>query len=172
MTAASYAEHLEANRTDLYERLHGGRYTASPVKRVWLDKEDGSQRPIGMPAFEDNIVQRAVTMLVGAVYEQDFHDCSHSFREGHSPHQALHELREQCMELNIGWIVDADVSGCFDSLDHGLLRDVIRKRVNDGGILRLIGKWLHAGVLDGEQLTYPEQGTPQGGVSALRSAQR
>jgi len=164
VTAAAYAEHLEANLTDLYERLRGGRYTAPPVKRTWLDKEDGSQRPIGMPTFEDKIVQRAVTMLMGAVYEQDFHDGSHGFREGHSPHQALQEGREQCMELNIGWIVDADVSGFFDSLDHGLLQDVIRKRVNDRGILRLIGKWLHAGVLEGEQVTYPEKGTPQGGV--------
>jgi group II intron reverse transcriptase/maturase len=164
VTAATYAEHLEANLTDLYERLRSGRYTALPVKRTWLDKEDGSQRPIGMPTFEDKIVQRAVTMLLGAVYEQAFHDFSHGFREGHGPHQALHELREQCRELNIGWIVDADVSGFFDNLDHGLLRDVIRQRVNDGGILRLIGKWLHAGVLEGEQVTYPEKGTPQGGV--------
>jgi retron-type reverse transcriptase len=151
VTAAASAEHLEANLTDLYERLRSGRYTAPPVKRTWLDKEDGSQRPIGMPAFEDKIVQRAVTMLLGAVYEQDFHDFSHGFRQGHSPHQALQELREQCMELNIGWIVDADGSGFFDSLDHDLLREVIRKRVSDGGLLRLIGKWRHAGVRDGEQ---------------------
>jgi retron-type reverse transcriptase len=162
VTAAPAAEHLEANLTDLYERLRSGRYTAPPVKRVWLDKADGSQRPIGMPAFEDKIVQRAVTMLLGAVYEQDFQDFSHGFREGHSPHQALHEVREPCMELTIGWIVDADVSGFFDSLDHGLLRDVIRKRVKDGGILRLIGKWLHAGVLDGEHLTVPREGHPAG----------
>ena len=165
VTAAAYAEHLEANLTDLYERLRSGRYTAPAVKRTWLDKEDGSQRPIGMPTFEDKIVQRAVTMLLGAVYEQDFQDYSHGFREGHSPHQALQELREQCLEGNIGWIVDADVSGFFDSLDHGLLQEVIRKRVNDGGLLRLIGKWLHAGVLEGEQVTYPEKGTPQGGVT-------
>jgi len=103
-------------------------------------------------------------MLLGAIYEQDFHDCSYGFREGRSPHQALQELREQCMEKNIRWMVDADVSGCFDSLDHGLLRDVIRKRVKDGGLLRLLGKWLHAGVVEGDGLTYPEQGTPQGGV--------
>ena len=150
VTAAAYAEHLEANLTDLYERLQSGRYTAPPVKPTWLDKADGSQRPIGMPTFEDKIVQRAVTMLLGAVYEQDLQDFSPGFREGHSPHQALHELREQCLELNIGWIVEADVSGFFDSLDHGLLRDVIRKRVNDGGLLRRIGNWLHAGVLEGE----------------------
>jgi group II intron reverse transcriptase/maturase len=167
VTAARYAEPLEANLTDLYERLRSGRYTAPPVKRTGLDKEDGSQRPLGMPTFEDKIVQRAVTMLLGAVYEQDFHDCSRGFREGHSPHQALQEVREQGMELNSGWIVDAEVSGCFARLDHGLFQDVIRQRVKDGGILRLIGKWLHAGVLEGEQGTYPEKGTPQGGVRTL-----
>ena len=137
------------------------------MKRAWLDKEDGSQRPIGIPAFEDTIVQWAVTLVLGAVYEQAFQDFAHGFREGHSPHQALQELQEQCMALNIGWIVDADVSGFFDSLDHGLLQDVIRKRVNDGGIWRLMGKWLRAGVLEGEQVTYPEKGTPQGGVRIL-----
>jgi group II intron reverse transcriptase/maturase len=162
--AATYAEHLEANRIDVYERRRSGRSTALPVKRTWLDKEDGSQRPIGMPAFEDTSVQRAGTMLWGAVDAQDVHDGSHGFREGHSPHQALQEVREPCMELNIGWIVEADVSGCFDNLDHGLVRDGIRKRVKDGGIRRLIGTWRHAGVLEGEQVTYPEQGTPQGGV--------
>ena len=103
-------------------------------------------------------------MLLGAIYEQDFHDFSHGFREGHSQHQALRELREQCMNMNIGWIADADVSGFFDNLDRGLLREFIKRRVNDGGILRLIGKWLNAGVLEGEILTYPEKGTPQGGV--------
>jgi RNA-directed DNA polymerase len=134
------------------------------VKRTWLDQEDGRPRPIGLPAFADTIVQRAVTMLWGAVDAQAFHDCSHGFRHGPSPHQALQELREQGLELNIGWIVDAEVRGCFDSLDHDLLREVMRKRVSDGGLVRLIGKWRHAGVLDGEQFTDPEQGTPQGGV--------
>ena len=120
VTAASYAEHLEATLTDLYERLRSGRSTAPPVKRVWLDTEDGSQRPIGMPAFEDKMVQRAVTMLLGAVYAQDVHDGSHGVREGHSPHQARQEVREPCLELNVGWIVDAAVSGGFDRVDHGL----------------------------------------------------
>ena len=90
------------------------------MKRTWLDKADGSQRPIGLPAFEDKSVQRAVTMLLGAVDAQDVQDGAHGVREGHRPHQALPEVREQGMELNIGWIVDADVSGFFDSLDHGL----------------------------------------------------
>jgi len=120
VTAAAYAEHLEANLTDLDERRRSGRYTAPPVKRTWLDKEDGSQRPIGMPACADTSVQRAVTRLWGAVSAPDVHDGSHGVREGHSPHQALQEVREPCLEWHSGWIVDADVRGCFDSLDHGL----------------------------------------------------
>ena len=92
----------------------GGRYQAPPVKRRWLAKADGSQRPIGLPTFADKIVQRAVTMLLGAIYEQDFHEFSHGFRPGHSAHQALSELRERCVGQRINWIVDADVSGFFD----------------------------------------------------------
>ena len=164
MTAAKYAENLEENLQDLYERLRNGQYRAMPVERVWLDKEDGRKRPIGKPVLEDKIVQRAVAMLLEAVYEQDFHDFSYGFREGRSPHQALHELREQCMGMNIGWIVDLDVCGFFDNLDRGMLREVLKQRVNDGGIIRLIGKWLNAGVIDGEDMIYPERGTPQGSV--------
>ncbi len=164
VTAEEYAKNLDENLRDLYERLRSGRYKASPVERAWLDKEEGGKRPIGKPAFEDKIVQRAVVMLLGAVYEQDFYDFSHGFREGHSQHQALHELWEQCRRMNINWIVDADVSGFFDNLDHGWLRKIIKQRVNDGGMLKLIGKWLNAGVVEGEILTYPEKGTPQGGV--------
>jgi RNA-directed DNA polymerase len=164
VTAQQYAEELETNLADLYERLRSGSYKAPAVKRKWLDKEDGSKRPIGIPTFEDKIVQRAVVMLRGAIYEQDFHDFSHGFREGHSPHQALEQIREQCMEWNINWIVDADVSACFDSLDHTLIVELIRKRVNDGAILKLIGKWLNAGVIEGKTLTYREAGSLQGGV--------
>jgi RNA-directed DNA polymerase len=164
VTAEAYAAALEANLADLHARLCSGRYYAPPVKRAYVPKEDGSQRPIGMPAFEDKVVQRAVAMLLGAIYEQDFHDCSYGFREGRSPHQALHVLRERCMQEHIGWIVDADVSAFFDSLDHDLLCEVLRQRVNDGAILRLLRKWLRAGVLEGETLSYPERGSPQGGV--------
>jgi RNA-directed DNA polymerase len=164
VTAQDYAEHLDENLRDLYDRMRSGRYQAPPVERVWLDKEDGSKRPIGKPTFEDKIVQRAVAMLLGAIYEQDFQDFSYGFREGRSPHQALSELREQCLGKNIHWIIDADISGFFDSLDHDLLREVLRQRVKDGSILRLIGKWLTAGVIEGSDLTYPEAGSPQGGV--------
>ncbi len=164
VTAEEYAENLEGNLKGLHERLRKGRYVAPPVERVWIDKVDGGKRPIGKPAFEDKIVQRAVVMLLGAVYEKEFYDFSHGFREGHSQHQALQELLEQCQQKKIGWIVDADVSGFFDNLDHGKLREIIKQRVNDGGILRLIGKWLKAGVQEGKNLMYPERGTPQGGV--------
>lgn len=164
VTAKDYAKNLEANLSDLRERLRWGTYIAPPVERAWLDKEDGGKRPIGKPTFEDKIVQRAVEMVLYVIYDVNFYDFSHGFRKGHSQHMALRELREQCLRLNIGWIVDADVSGFFDNLDHGLLRKFIKRRVNDGGILRLIGKWLKAGVLEGEQLTHPEKGTPQGGV--------
>jgi RNA-directed DNA polymerase len=164
VTAEAYAEHLDENLRDLHERLRSGRYQAAPVERVWIEKEDGSQRPIGKPAFEDKIVQRAVAMLLEAIYEQDFLDCSYGFRPGRSPHAALHELRERCMNEGMGWIVDADVSGYFDSIDRICLREVLRKRVNDGSILRLIGKWLRAGVMDHGELTHPETGVVQGGV--------
>ena len=103
-------------------------------------------------------------MILEAIYHQDFHQFSHGYRKDHSPHQALQELREKCRKLNIRWIVDADVSGFFDNLDHALLREFIKRRINDGGILRLIGKWLNAGVLEAGALSYPDKGTPQGGV--------
>jgi len=166
VTATQYAEHLEDNLRDLHERLRDNRYVAPPVERVWIEKEGGKKRPIGKPRFEDKIVQRAVVMILEAIFEQDFHAFSHGFRKGHSPHQALHELREQCRTLHINWRVDADVSGSFDNLDWGFLREFIQQRVKDGGILRLIGKWLHAGVLEAGELTHPDKGTPQGGVAS------
>ena len=164
VTAQAYAEHLDDNLRDLHERLRSGRYQAPPVERVWLEKDDGGQRPIGKPTFEDKLGQRAVAMLLEAIYEQDFCDSSYGFRQGRSPHNALHALRERCMTEEIGWIVDADVSGYFDSIDGTRLREVLRKRVNDGRIMRLLGKWLRAGVMEDGALTHPETGVPQGGV--------
>jgi RNA-directed DNA polymerase len=164
VTAAEYGANLEENLRDLYERMRNGRYIAPPVKRTWLAKDGSGRRPIGEPTLEDKIAQRAAVMVLGAIYEQDFHEFSHGFREGHSQHQALQQLWQQCTRMNIGWIVDADVSGFFDNLDHRELRRIIQQRVNDGGILRLIGKWLKAGVLEDGLVTYPEKGTPQGAV--------
>jgi len=164
ITAAAYTAKLDENLQDLHRRLVNGQYKAPPVERVWLDKEDGRKRPIGKPTFEDKIVQRAVVMLLEPIYEQEFYDFSHGFRKGHSAHQALHEIREACRQENINWIIDADVSRFFDELGHDQLREFIKRRVNDGGIMRLIGKWLNAGVMEEGKLTYAEKGSPQGGV--------
>jgi len=164
VTAQMYAEHLEENLHDLHERLRNGRYQAAPVERVWIEKDDGGRRPIGKPAFEDKIVQRAVAMLLEAIYEQDFYEGSYGFRPGRSPHDALRALRERCMSEGIGWIVDAEVSGYFDSMDRTQLQAVLRQRVNDGRIRRLIGKWLRAGVMEEGVMSYPETGVVQGGV--------
>lgn len=164
ITAEVYAGNLERNLKRLHDRLVGGVYVAPPVARSWIEKDDGSQRPIGIPTFEDKIVQRAVVMLLEPIYEQDFYAFSYGFRRAHSAHQALHALREQCRQQNIGWIVDADVSGFFDNIHHGHLREFIRRRVKDGNVIRMIGKWLNAGVMEDGQVWYPEKGTPQGGV--------
>lgn len=164
VTAKQYAENLETNLLELHDRMRTNRYVAPPVERVWIEKEGGKKRPIGMPSFEDKILQRAVVMILEPIYSHDFYEFSHGFRPGHSQHQALRELREKCIKSNINWIVDADVSGFFDSLDHGHLREFIKQRINDGRIIRLIGKWLNAGVLEGERLLCPETGSPQGGV--------
>jgi len=164
VTAKDYAKNLTANLKDLHLRLKRKHYIAPKIKRVWIDKEGGKKRPIGLSEFEDKIVQKAVAMLLGAVYEEDFYDYSHGFREGHSAHQALKELRAQCGDNNIRWIIDADISGFFDNIDKAKLREILKLRVNDGGLLRLIGKWLNAGVVEGDQIRYSETGTPQGGV--------
>ena len=164
VTAKLYAEHLDENLHDLHDRLRSGRYQAAPVVRVWIEKEDGGRRPIGKPAFEDKIVQRAVAMLLEAIYEQDFSSSSYGFRPGRSPHDALRDLRTQCLTEGVGWIVDADVSGYFDSIDRTHLREMLRRRVNDGSILRLIGKWLRAGVMEEGVHHHPETGVVQGGV--------
>jgi group II intron reverse transcriptase/maturase len=163
-TAETYAENLGENLNDLHNRLKTRRYRATPVKRVWIDKEDGKKRPIGITAFEDKIVERAVVMILEQIYEQDFYEFSQGYRPNKGAHKALKMLREFIMKHRVEAIVDADITGCFDNLDHGVTRNLLRRRVKDGGIIRLIGKWLKAGVIEGKKLFYPEKGTPQGGV--------
>ena len=164
ITAKKYAENLDKNLYKLFQRLRRGQYVATPVKRIWIDKEGGKKRPIGIPALEDKIVQSAVSTILNVVFDVNFYDFSHAFRKGHSQHMAIHELRESCRNLNIGWIISADITGLFDNIDHGHLREFVKRRINDGGILRLIGKWLNAGVMEEGTLSYPGKGTPQGGV--------
>jgi len=164
MTWHMYEARVEENLLDLHQRLKKQRYKAQPVKRVYIEKEDGKKRPLGIPALEDKIVQKAVVMLLEPIFEQEFSPCSFGFRPGRSAHQALHALREQGMECKVSWIIDADIQGFFDQLDHKELIELLHRRVKDGGIDRLIGKWLKAGVLDGCELMHSERGTPQGGV--------
>ena len=164
-TADEYAQRLDDNLGSLLERAKSGTYRAPPVRRVHIPKGDGSQtRPIGIPTFEDKVLQRAVAMVLEAVYEQDFLDCSYGFRPRRSAHGALRTFWERTMAMGGGWVVEVDVRKFFDTLDHAHLRELLRRRVRDGVLLRLIGKWLNAGVLEGRVLSYPQAGSPQGGV--------
>jgi group II intron reverse transcriptase/maturase len=165
-TWANYEANLEANLQSLLDRAKSGTYHAPPVRRVHIPKGGSTNetRPIGIPTIEDKVLQRAVAMILEAVYQWDFHDCSYGFRRGRSAHQALEDLREQAMELGIKWVLEVDIRKFFDTLDHHHLRDLLQLRVRDGVILRLMGKWLRAGVLEDGTLTHPDAGTPQGGV--------
>jgi RNA-directed DNA polymerase len=163
-TGAAYATDLESNLQRLLLQARSGSYRAPAVRRVHVEKGDGRTRPLGIPTFEDKVLQRAVAMVLEAVYEQDFLPCSYGFRPGRSAHQALEDLWRAMMRMGGGWVLEADIRDCFGTLDHACLRQILRQRIRDGEILRLIGKWLNAGVLEREQLSYPETGTPQGGV--------
>ena len=164
-TAEVYAEHLEENLQDLLDRAKSGRYRAPAVKRAHIPKGDGTKtRPIGIPTFEDKILQRAVAMVLEPIYEQDFLACSYGFRPGRSAHQALEFFRDQLMNCRGGWVLEVDLRKFFDNLDHGHLRTFLRRRVRDGGLLRLIDKWLSAGVMEDGSVSYPDAGSPQGGV--------
>lgn len=164
-TAAEYAMNLEGNLRSLLDRMKSGTYVAPPVRRVEIPKGDGSQtRPIGIPTFEDKIAQRAVAMVLEAVYEQSFMDCSYGFRPGRSAHQALALVQSQTVKMAGKWVVEVDIKKFFDTLDHAHLQRIVRQRVRDGVLLRLIGKWLNAGVMKEGGLEYARSGTPQGGV--------
>ena len=166
-TAEDYAVNLRSNLQALLDRAKSGTYRAPPVRRVHIPKGTGSEtRPIGIPTFEDKVLQRAVALILEAVYEQDFRDCSYGFRPGRSAHQALEALWQQTTRTGGCWLVEVDIRKFFDTLDHAHLRELLSRRVRDGVLLRLIGKWLNAGVLESGAVSFPDQGTPQGGVIA------
>jgi len=162
VTATEYAVNLGGRIADLHRRLVAREYRAQPARRVWIPKSDGGQRPLAILVLEDKIVQRAVAMLLEAIYEPHFCEFSYGFRRERNAHQALTYLRQQCLELGINWIVDADIQKFFDTISWNQLRPILQKRVNDGSILRLIGMWMHVGVLEAGQVVNQETGAPQG----------
>jgi len=165
VTADAYEANLDANLMALLDRIKAGTYRAPPVRRVHIPKGDGSQtRPIGIPTFEDKIAQRAILMLLEPIYEGDFCPFSYGFRPGKSAHQALDALMQGVRGFRGGWVLDVDVSKFFDTLDHEQLQGLLRKRVGDGVVVRMVGKWLNAGVLEGGIVHHGDRGTPQGGV--------
>jgi RNA-directed DNA polymerase len=167
-TWQSYGQTREANLQDLSDRLKRGAYRAKPVRRVYIPKADGRQRPLGVPALEDKLVQRAVVEVLNAIYDTDFLGFSYGFRTGRSPHHALDALTVGIDTKKVNWVLDADIRGFFDTLDHGWLIRFIEHRVADRRVVRLIQKWLAAGVLEDGQRTVSEVGTVQGGsVSPL-----
>ena len=161
-----YAKNLEGNLQSLLDRAKSGTYRAPPVRRVHIPKAGSSTefRPIGIPTLEDKVLQRAVVMLLEPIYEQDFDVGSYGFRPGRSAHQALEALRKQTMASGGGWILEVDIRKFFDTLDHAHLRAFLHHRVRDGVLKRLIGKWLKAGVMEKGNVSYPDSGSPQGGV--------
>ena len=158
-----YGENLEANLLDLSDRLKRGAYRAKPVMRVYIAKADGRQRPLGVPALEDKIVQRATTLVLNAVYETDFLGFSYGFRPGRSQHNALDALYAGLLTRKVNWVLDADIRGFFDAIDHEWLVKFVEHRIADRRVVRLIRKWLNAGVLEDGERTVSEVGTVQGG---------
>ena len=163
-TAKEYEANLEGNLESLLQRAKAGTYRAPPVRRKHIPKgTSGETRPIGIPTFEDKVLQRAMVMLLEPIYEQDFHEGSYGFRPGRSPHDALDALWNETRRIGGGWILEVDLRKFFDTLDHAHLRDFVSHRIRDGVVRRLIGKWLKAGVMEDGNLSYPDSGSPQGG---------
>lgn len=164
MTCAEYGKGLARRLLDLHDRVHSGRYRAQPSKRIYIEKDDGRLRPIGIAALEDKIVQKAVMTILNAVYEEDFMPFSHGFRPGRGQHHALDAVWVGIMRRKVNWVLDADIRGFFDALDHEWLMKFLEHRIADQRILRLIRKWLKAGVSEDGQWSETKVGTPQGAV--------
>jgi RNA-directed DNA polymerase len=164
VTWAQYAEDFETRIDDLHSRIHRGTYRAQPSKRAWIPKLDGKQRPLGIAALEDKIVQQAVKTVLECIYEGDFRGFSYGFRPGRSCHQALDALSVGIQRRKVNWILDADIRGFFDNIDHSWLLKFLEHRIADRRLLRLLKKWLRAGVSDEGQWSPTKLGTPQGAV--------
>jgi group II intron reverse transcriptase/maturase len=166
VSAREYEKDLDKRLTELVNCAKSGSYRAPAVRRAYIEKpgKRDEKRPLGIPTTEDKVLQKAVVMLIEPIYEAEFYDFSYGFRPGRSCHQAIEALRVAAMRGRIGWILEADIRKFFDRLSHSHLREIVRQRVRDGVLTRLIDKWLKAGVLEAGEWTSTEAGTPQGGV--------
>lgn len=164
VTWREYEDCLEDRLTDLHQRVHAGTYRAQPSRRTYIPKPDGRMRPLGIAALEDKIVQQAIVSLLGMIYETDFLGFSYGFRPGRSQHDALDALSVGLVQKRVNWVLDADVQGFFDTIDHGWLQKFLEHRIGDPRILRLISKWLRAGVSQDGQWSKTAVGAPQGAV--------
>ncbi len=162
VTYAEYATNAEENVRQLHRRLMAGKYQVQPLRRVFIPKENGKQRPISIPSLEDKIVQKVVVDLMNAIYEQDFLDCSYGFRPGRGQHQALDEVGRVICTRPTGWILELDIQSYFDKIVRSILIEMVEERVSDGSVLRLIQKWIKVGVIEGSKLLVSETGTGQG----------
>jgi RNA-directed DNA polymerase len=163
-TWQQYGERLEDRLADLHDRVHRGAYRAKPSRRVYISKADGRQRPLGIAALEDKIVQQAVVTILNQIYEVDFRGFSYGFRPGRSPHQALDALYVGLVRSKVNWVLDADIRSFFDRMSHEWTMQLVQHRVADPRILRLIQKWLKAGVMEDGKWAETDLGTPQGAV--------
>ena len=159
----SYGVDLDARLLDLESRIHRGSYHPWPVRRVHIPKGDGRTRPLGIPALEDKIVQQAVRMILEPIYEREFLGFSYGFRPGRSQHDALDALA-MALQRRVDWVLDADIRSFFDTIDHEWMKRFVEHRIGDKRLVRLLMKWLHAGVMEGGKLHVVEEGTPQGGI--------
>jgi group II intron reverse transcriptase/maturase len=164
VTWQEYERNVEAHITGLHDRIHRGAYRAKPSRRVWIPKPDGRQRPLGIASLEDKIVQQAVLWVLQSIYEQDFLGFSYGFRPGRSQHDALDALSVALTSKRVNWVLDADIAGFFDAIDHAWLIKFLEHRIGDKRVLRLIRKWLRAGVSEEGEWFQAKQGTPQGAV--------
>src|SRR6266702_2761429 len=162
VTYEEYEKDVDENIRKLHQRLKEGKYQCQPLRRVYIPKENGKQRPISIPALEDKLVQKAAVELLNAIYEQDFLDCSYGFRPGRGQHQALEEVGRVICTRPTGWILELDITAYFDSIVREQLMEMIEKRVSDSSVLRLIRKWIQVGVIDQGQFLVSDKGTGQG----------
>jgi RNA-directed DNA polymerase len=164
VTARDYAEGLEENIRDLHRRLRERRYRAQPLRRVYIEKEDGKKRPLSIPAVEDKIVQKATVDILSRIYEQDFLPCSYGYRPGRNAHQAVQALQKQIIFGRVNHVLEADIQDYFGSIVREKLKEILQKRIPDKDVLRLIGKWLHVGAIEDGRLLPSKEGTPQGSI--------